>query len=149
MAEEKSSTNPEISVPYRVAEFFFFMIKRVGELISEFGMPTVAFGSGISVVVLLIRFDGKNAIVYQVAVGLTLVALGLIAQLFIHFRDNPQKFPLPPPTDPALEMLLVKLTNIIADSTSPAPTNQVLAKQLKELTKIVDKAVQNSDKKDD
>lgn len=98
---------------YDVANFVFFVIKKIGELIKQFGMPTVAVGAGVSVVLLLFKYDGKNAIVYQVAVGLALVILGLVTQLMIHFRANPPKYPAPPPTDPALVHILNEMLVII------------------------------------
>jgi len=100
---------------YDVANFVFFVIEKIGELIKQFGMPTVTVGAGVSVVLLLFQNRGEHAIVYQVAVGLALVILGLVMQLMIHFRENPPKYPAPPPTDPTLIHILNEMLVIIKE----------------------------------
>lgn len=149
MSEVTAKEKAEQSLPYRTARFFFFMLEEIGKLIREFGMPTITVAAGITVVFVLLNYEGEDRIVYQVVVGLALVAFGLSAQVIIYFRDHPPKYPSPPPIDPALDALMRNMTQLLAEKDSPRPGDPLLANHLEDLTKIVAKAVPNSDKADE
>ncbi len=105
--------NDKSPLPYSLVDWFFYVIRGIGVLVREFGMPVVAFGAGIGVVIILLQYDGQHAIEYKIAVGLILVVIGLLAQIVIHFHDNPRDISKPPPIDPVLGQHLKQLTTLL------------------------------------
>ena len=110
-----STKKNDDSLPYRFVDWFFYVIRGVGVLVREFGMPVVAFGAGIGVVIILLQYDGPHAIKYKIAVGLILVVIGLFTQIVIHFHDNPRDISKPPPIDPVLGKHLKDLTMLLGE----------------------------------
>jgi hypothetical protein len=58
------------------------------EIIRDYGMPTVAFGTGIYAFIEVLRLP--MAAELKTAVALALTLLGLLAQLWIYSRTNPR-----------------------------------------------------------
>lgn len=63
-------------------------LRYILEMIRDFGMPTVAFGTGIYAFILVLRVP--MAVELQTAVALALTLLGLLAWLWIYSRENPR-----------------------------------------------------------
>src|SRR5260370_33717391 len=59
------------------------------EIIRDYGMATVAFGTGIYAFILVLQ--AEMAPEFKVGVALVLTVLGLAAQLWMHARLNPRK----------------------------------------------------------
>ena len=58
------------------------------EIIRDYGMPIVAFGTGIYAFLVVLRVP--MAAELKTAVALALTLLGLLAQLWIYARENPR-----------------------------------------------------------
>jgi hypothetical protein len=63
-------------------------LRHILEMIRDFGMPTVAFGTGIYAFIIVLRVP--MAVELQTAVALALTVLGLLAWLWIYSRENPK-----------------------------------------------------------
>jgi hypothetical protein len=64
------------------------VLRYILEMIRDFGMPTVAFGTGIYAFFLVLHVP--MAVELQTAVALALTLLGLLAWLWIYSRENPR-----------------------------------------------------------
>jgi hypothetical protein len=58
------------------------------EIVRDYGMPTVAFGTGIYAFILVLQVQIAPEL--KAAVALSLTLLGLLAQLWVYSRENPR-----------------------------------------------------------
>jgi membrane protein implicated in regulation of membrane protease activity len=58
------------------------------EIIRDYGMPTVAFGTGIYAFILALQV--QMAPEFKAGVALALTLLGILAQLWVYSRENPR-----------------------------------------------------------
>jgi hypothetical protein len=69
-------------------ERFFSSFRSFMEIIRDYGMPTVTFGTGIYAFILLLQ-TGVNPLV-KAGVALALTLAGLLSQLWVYSRENPR-----------------------------------------------------------
>lgn len=101
---------------YRGSDGIISILKKLCELIRDFGMPIVMFALGIY---LLRNIDKAEfiPIEYRIIIALLLIIIGLGTQIWLYTRTHPR---VPTP---------------------PQPINSTIDKQLERLTKLVEQLV--------
>jgi len=83
--ESDAATNV---VRQRTQSRFLVGLRDFLEIIRDYGMPTVAFGTGIYAFILVIRVPMAAEVKAAVAFAFTL--LGIVAQMWVYARENPR-----------------------------------------------------------
>lgn len=74
--------------PSKRQDGFLGAFRELLAIIRDYGMPTVAFGTGIYAFISVLQLPMATEV--KAGVALVLTALGLMAQLWVYSRENPR-----------------------------------------------------------
>ena len=87
MATATALSTPSTTEPTK-PQGLLARLRELLEIVRDYGMPTVAFGTGIYAFILVLQVQIAPEL--KAAVALSLTLLGLLAQLWVYSRENPR-----------------------------------------------------------